>query len=477
MVEGIARILSRRLLRTERAAAFFRLLYLPALIGLALSLRPPGEWGPMAGLQGLAVVGLAGGYSIYVLVASAHGCFPARLSHLSAVLDAAAAAVLLYRLLDLPASIGSQAAVAAGEAYFFVPLIMSILKLRPLDTIVAALAAAIGSALAAAFSFLFRGGDGGIGKAATLSWLLLVAGLGCALIARSLYRLLEQNSVTDRFLRATRRLRMTLEIVQVSILNLSQWVNDLEKISGALALGAHSQSGSVERIGSLAGRMRSALEALNEATGSVCSTIKNTLNVCALGRRTVKRLLDRIAALGEAERQTVESLELLKEASDHTNLLALNAAIEASKTEQPGANSSAAAQQIRSLAESSSEAVGELSRLASQSSKAVLESADASREAAGVLDRIHAELSGFDEFLNELKRTVAEQIGAGEEVGASLGKIRDVAGENSLAAERVKQAMAALKNEVFKLKALLEDKLVEASEPQAASSAPAQQKP
>jgi methyl-accepting chemotaxis protein len=88
-----------------------------------------------------------------------------------------------------------------------------------------------------------------------------------------------------------------------------------------------------------------------------------------------------------------------------------------------------------------------------------------------VFDQIWRDLNGFDGFVNELKMAVAAQMGAGNEVSASLEKIRDVTAENSLAAERVKQVVAELKNEVVKLKALLEDKLVEASEQQAPASA------
>jgi len=125
----MARILSQRLLRTERMAAMVRLCYMPVLFILALNLQTPEAWGLLAGVQALGVLTVLCGYSVYVLVASSRGSFPARLCHLSVSLDAAGAAILLYRFLGLSPTILAQAVVVATEVYFFVPIIGSLLKL------------------------------------------------------------------------------------------------------------------------------------------------------------------------------------------------------------------------------------------------------------------------------------------------------------------------------------------------------------
>jgi hypothetical protein len=471
MIEGMVRILSQRLLQTERMAAIVRLAYMSALLLLGMALRRPEAWGILAGLQGLLVLGSLWGYSIYVLVASSRGSFPLWFCHLSVILDAGGAALFLYRFLSLPSSMASQAAVVAGEVYFFVPIVISLLKLRPLNTFVAAVASAVGSSLVVVFFVLLHGRDAGIWHAPFLPWLLLIAGLAFWLMSRSHKKLLAENFVTDHFLRASRRLRMTMEIVQVSIFNLNQLVNNLDKISGGLALGAHAQANSVERITSLAGSMKTAMTAVSDATGRSAATVKKTLGVSSRGQRIVQRLVEEISATIEAARQATEALQLINEIADHTNLLALNASIEASRVGEASAGFSVVAGEIRSLAESAAETANEINRLVSQSSRAIQASGDASREAAGVFDQIWRDLNGFDGFVNELKMAVAAQMGAGNEVSASLEKIRDVTAENSLAAERVKQVVAELKNEVVKLKALLEDKLVEASEQQAPASA------
>jgi hypothetical protein len=470
MVEGLTRILSQRLMRTERVAAVLRLLYIPGLLVLALTLRKPGAWGILAALQGLLVLVVLVGYSVYLLLASARGAFPERLCHVSVILDAACAGVFLYRFLDLPPTMAAQAALVASEIYFFAPAIVSLLKIRPLNTLVAVLASAVASALALVFFVLFHGRDALIGHPVYLPGLLLLAGLSYWLVSRSHRRLLAENFVTDHFLRASRRLRMTMEIVQVSVMNLNQLVNNLDKISGGLALGARAQANSVERITSLAGRMKTAMVAVSDATGSSAATIRQTLGVSARGQRIVKELVDEIKAIIDAARRMQEALELINEIADHTNLLALNTAIEASRVGEQSRGFSVVAGEIRSLAESSAQTAGQISRLVQQTSKIIPVGGDSSQEAAGIFEQVCRDLVGFDGFVNELKSAVADQMSAGGEVSASLEKIRDVAGENSLAAGRVKQVVTELKSEVIKLKALLEDKMVEVLEQQVSAS-------
>ncbi len=469
MVEGLARILAQRLARTERVAAVLRILYFSGLFIMALILRKPAAWGLLAGLQGLIVLAGLVAFSVYLLLATSGGSLPERLWHVSVILDAAGAAVFFYRFLTLPASTVSQGVLVACEIYFFIPSFMSLVKIRPLNTLIATMAAVVGSGVVVVFFVLLHGMGGPFGHSLYLPGALLLSGLCAWMISRSNRTLLVENFVTDQFLRASRRLRMTMEIVQVSILSLTQLVENLERISGGLASGARAQTKSVEQIGSLAARMNTGMTAISEATGSSVTTIRKTLDVSAHGRRIIGQLVGEIRAVSERGKKMDAALELIDKLAEQTNLLALNAGIEAARGGAQNEGFSVVAEEIRSLAESSSVAAGEISRLVKQIAKVIAAGGDSSREAAGIFEQMCRDLGGFEGFVNELKVVVAEQVGANEEAGGSLEKIREVSGENGTAAERVKQVVTELKNEVFKLKALLEDKLVEIPEQQASA--------
>jgi methyl-accepting chemotaxis protein len=119
--------------------------------------------------------------------------------------------------------------------------------------------------------------------------------------------------------------------------------------------------------------------------------------------------------------------------------------------------------EISSLAERSGQTAGEISRLVKQIQKVITSGGDSSRVVERAFERLKGDLAGYSRFVDGLELNVREQMAAHGEVSGSLGKIRSVTSENSLAAEKVKQVVGELKREVVKLKALLADKLVEAS--------------
>jgi methyl-accepting chemotaxis protein len=174
-------------------------------------------------------------------------------------------------------------------------------------------------------------------------------------------------------------------------------------------------------------------------------------------------MVGEIGALDQAARQMDLALELINEIADQTNLLALNASIEAARLgqEAPG-GFSVVAGEISSLAERSAQTADEISRLVKQIEKVIQSGGVSSRTVESAFDRLKKDLAGYARFVDGLELSVREQAAAHGEVSDSLGKIRSVTGENSLAAEKVKQVVSELKREVVKLKALLADKLVDA---------------
>ena len=461
MVEGLARILFAQQVKAERTGAAARLVLVTGLVALQAVLRRPESWTGVAGLRLAAMLLIFDGYSVYLLIALARGLNPQGVGHFSVVLDAVGAGVLLYGFLVLPVS--SLLGVLLCELFFFTPLANCLRRLDPLNVFLAALASVLGSLLCLVSLSVITGLSPDIGHTLYLPAGLALMGLAAWTAVRAHRRLLEENFVTDHFLRSSRRLRMTLEIVQVSVLNLDSLVNELEKVSGSLAVGAHSQAKSVEHISSLAEGLKAAMADISGWTAESSGTLRPTLDLSDQGHRTVHGMVEEIGAIDQAVRRMDASLELINEIADQTNLLALNAAIEASRLGTSGSGGfSVVAGEIRSLAERSAETAGEIGRLMKQMEKVIRVGGDSSKAVGRVFDHLEKELTGYNRFVDRLQLAVREQLAANGEVSDSLGKIRQVTGENSQAADRVKQAVGELKKEVVKLKALLRDKLIDA---------------
>ncbi len=461
MVEGLARILLAQQARAERTGAITRLALVTGLAVLQAYLLAPGARGGTEGLRLAATLLILDGWAIYLLVALGRGVNAQGPGYISVVLDAAAAAVLLYGFLALPRP--SLSGILISEAYFFAPLAISLRRLDAWNVFLAAVAGTIGSVLCLFTLSLVRGLTPEIGHTLYLPAGLVLMGLASWTSVRSHRRLLEQNSVTDHFLRSSRRLRMTLEIVQVSVFNLDNLVNEMEKVSGTLAIGAHSQAKSVEHIASLAERLKGAMAQISSWTSESSDGLRPTMDLSDQGRRTVHGMVEEIGAIDQAVRRLDASLELINEIADQTNLLALNAAIEASRLGTSATGGfSVVAGEIRALAESSAETAGDIGRLVKQMEKVIRVGGDSSKAVGRVFDHLGKELGNYSRFVDRLQLAVSEQLAANGEVSDSLGKIRHVTAENSQAADRVKQAVAELKKEVVKLKALLLDKRIDA---------------
>jgi hypothetical protein len=461
MVEGLARILVAQQVKAERVGAVTRLALVTGLVALQAYLLQPLARTGAEGLRLAITVVILDGYAIYLLAALGRGVHPQGLGYISVVLDAAAAGMLLFGFLSLPRP--SPAGVLLSEAYFFAPLASSLRRLDTWNAFLAALAAVIGSILSLLSLALVQGMRPEIGHALYLPAGLALMGLAAWSSVRAHRRLLEENFVTDHFLRSSRRLRMTLEIVQVSVLNLEHLVNEMEKVSGSLAIGAHSQAKSIEHIAVLAERLKGAMAEISTWTSESSGSLRPTLDLSEQGHRTVHGMIDEIGAIDQAVRRLDSSLELINEIADQTNLLALNAAIEASRLGTTATGGfSVVAGEIRSLAEGSAETAGEIGRLVKQMEKVIRVGGDSSKAVGRVFDHLGRELEGYSRFVDRLQLAVREQLAANGEVSDSLGKIRQVTGDNSQVADRVKLAVGELKKEVFKLKALLQDKRIDA---------------
>ncbi len=461
MIEAVARIVFSQVAKVEKQTAILRIVYILCLFGLFVVFGGPVAAVNLEHLLALIGVVLLVGYSIFVLVLVARDSFHHRFGHLSAALDAVGAGIYFGLFLSLPHDFPHRAITVLAEIYFFVPLVASMVKIKPSHAASASFFTFSASGLVILIFFLITDSGSSIGYPLFLPAVLLLAGVPIWFAARSVERVFNENVATEELLRSSRRLRMAMEIVQVSIMNLSDFVNNLERISNNLQQGAHNQAKSVEQIASAADNLKAAMGRITESTNRSANSLKLTLDVSTQGNQTMRRMINEIADIHQVADQMDASLDLINEIADQTNLLALNAAIEASRVGDETTGFSVVAGEIRSLAERSAETAGEISRLVKKMEKVIEVGGESSRNAGQIFDRITGDLGQYADFVSSLNAAALEQLAANRAVSDSLERIHEVTVENSKAADRVREVIGELKKEVTKLKALVDGKLVE----------------
>lgn len=272
---------------------------------------------------------------------------------------------------------------------------------------------------------------------------------------------LQDNLVTEDLLRASRRLKMTMDIVSASIFNLHQLVNKLGDVSSTVASGARNQAADIEQVMAAAEQLQGAMENISQSTDKSAASIGKTAQYSESGNIIMQKIIGEILGIHDVVDKMVAALARINDIADQTNLLALNAAIEASRAGDEQSGFSVVADEIRQLAEKAVQTATEVSTWVKQIESVIEKGGESSREAGTIFDSIARDLGTYASFVHGLSQSVKEQLGANREVTDAIESIGAVVEDNRDMAESVSKIIGDLKREMIKLEALVGDKVQE----------------
>jgi len=282
-----------------------------------------------------------------------------------------------------------------------------------------------------------------------------LVGALAALVCHRFSKALRENLVTDDLRKSSRRLTMTMDIISASIFNLHQLINKLGEVSVTVSEGARHQAAGIEQVTAAAEQLQGAMESISHSTERSAATIGTTAQFSESGNSMVKLVIDEILGIHDVVDKMVAALARINDIADQTNLLALNAAIEASRAGDTQSGFSIVADEIRQLAEKSADTASEVSKWVRQIEIVIERGGESSREAGKIFDTIAHDLGTYAGFINELSRSVKEQLGANREVTGAIESIGSVVEDNRFTAETVTRITGDLKKEMLKLESLV----------------------
>jgi hypothetical protein len=375
--------------------------------------------------------------------------------------DMAAALAVAVAALGAPEVGSAMPVLMIAWAFTVTLVILAILRLSLRDTIMTGGLAALVAALATVSAIVRFPGP----TARSLLIVPFVSALcgGLAtLVCRVNVATLSENLVTEDLLKASRRLKMTMDIVTASIFNLHQFITSLVEVSRTVTQGARKQATGIEQVTGGVGQLQDSLEAISQSTEKSAATIGRAARQSESGTSIMQTVIDEIAGIREVVERMVAALARINDIADQTNLLALNAAIEASRAGDERSGFSVVADEIRQLAEKSSETAGEVSKWVGQIVSVIESGGESSREAGMIFNTIAKDLGTYAGFLGDLSRSVKQQLAAHREVSGAVERIRAVVGGNTTAADTVGAITLDLQKEMLKLEALVGGQVQEA---------------
>ncbi|TVR53073.1 MAG: hypothetical protein EA425_03910 [Puniceicoccaceae bacterium] len=222
--------------------------------------------------------------------------------------------------------------------------------------------------------------------------------------------------------------------------------------SQAVAGGASRQAESIEEIGA-------ALQEVSGTTRSNASSAQTAKTAAAgargaaeRGNEAMQRMKSAIEAFQQASNEISGILKTIDEIAFQTNILALNAAVEAARAGEAGAGFSVVAEEVRNLAQRSAAAARETAGRIEVAATRSSQGADISAEMDGVLKEIVSRSGEVDTLVAGIAAASQEQTRSIEQVAASVESLDNHTQSNAASSEEAAATAEEMKSQAEALK-------------------------
>jgi methyl-accepting chemotaxis protein len=225
-----------------------------------------------------------------------------------------------------------------------------------------------------------------------------------------------------------------------------------QQLTIAVASASEQASTNVQSVASATEQMASSV---NEISRQVQGSARIANEAVAQAQRTNGR----VAELAKAAARIGDVVELINTIAGQTNLLALNATIEAARAGEAGRGFAVVASEVKALAEQTAKATGEISQQISGIQAATQESVGAIQEIGATIGRmaeiattIASAVEQQGAATQEISRNVQQAAHGTQQVSANIGDVQRGASETGSASTQVLTAAKSLSGESERLK-------------------------
>ncbi len=248
-----------------------------------------------------------------------------------------------------------------------------------------------------------------------------------------------------------------IEQIDNSAEQVSAGANSIADTSNSLAIGASTQSASLntivhnfEKISEQSKYTSTSTVEANQMTNVVKNKIETENN-------DMDNMVEAMSSINEASLNIENIISVIEEIAFQTNLLALNAAIEAARAGSFGKGFSVVADEVRSLALRSNKAVKETAELINTTIEKVDEGTQIANNAAKQLKEISGIVDNVAEIINNVNNSSQQQYHSLTDIKTEVTQINKVVTNNSSMSEEAASAAEELTSMVSVLKGFISE--------------------
>ncbi|MFN3410720.1 MAG: methyl-accepting chemotaxis protein [Exilispira sp.] len=239
------------------------------------------------------------------------------------------------------------------------------------------------------------------------------------------------------------------------IIKFSDKLNEISveniKITNILSEFTNSEAVSVEEISAILEESLNGINQLSESIEKSNLIINEASKFVEEGETFLNEIVLKVKVVGDHSNKIKESLALINDLTDQTNLLSLNASIEAARAGEAGKGFSVIASEIRALAEQSGNTSTEISKRIKENVKSVAEVIELVKKSKDIIQQIVDQILKTKDITNEINKSMAEQVNGSKEILSSIDDINKGVQNILNVADRITNFAKILQEESNKL--------------------------